>query len=252
MLNKLRLLLLFFFLLFFIFFSCFSQQKELNQLKSDYSIDLDRNKETSIPFSIYFKNPKTIILETNKECLIGLVNDFQVFDNRIYVLDILYTKSLYVFDMDGRFIRKIGCLGQGPGEYIFLEDFTIDTENRFIFLLDNGKRVHKYDLNGQYISTITPQITRANIKYIQYYKSKLYLSVEAYTVALSDNMLQESDLNGKILSNSIPLKYDKGWGGRLSKGNSFFMSRLNDPPRYARLFMDYIVTVGKKITPLLN
>ena len=221
-------------------------------MDSDYLIDLDGNKETSIPFSAYFNNPKAIILETGKECLIGFVNDFQVLDDRIYVLDILYAKSLNVFDMDGHFIRKIGSLGQEPGEYISLVDFTIDTENRFIYLLDYGKRVHKYDLNGQYVSTITPQITRSNIKYIQYYKSKLYLSVEAYTSALSDNMLLESDLNGKILSGTLSLIYDKGWGGRLSKGYSFFMSRLNDTPRYARLFMDYIVTVGKEITPYIK
>ena len=163
------------FLLLLIFLFCFTMQQELNQMDSVYTIDLDGNKETSIPLSTYFKNAQSIILETNKDCLIGFINDFQVFDNCIYVLDILYANSLYVFDMNGRFLRKIGSTGNGPGEYIRVEDFTLDIENQFIYLLDYGRRIHKYDLNGKFVSTITPQVTRSNIKYIQYYKNKLYI-----------------------------------------------------------------------------
>jgi len=50
-------------LFLFIIAFCSSGQKELSQIKTKYVIDLDGKKETSIPFSSYFKRPKTIILD---------------------------------------------------------------------------------------------------------------------------------------------------------------------------------------------
>ena len=58
--------------------------------------------------------------------------------------------------------------------------------------------------------------------------------------------------NGKILSQSLPLKYNKGWDKRIFTGHSFFISPLNNPPKYTQLFMDYIVSLGEKITPYIK
>ena len=248
-------MLTFSFLLLFVYTVsfCSVKQKELSQIESKYSIDLDGKQEASIPLSTYFKSVKPIILETNKDCLIGDIHEFQVFDGCIYIFDIRAAKSLYVFDMDGRFIRKIGSLGNGPGEYIQLSDFTLDTENRFIYLLDYGQRIHKYHLDGTFVQTITPKVQNSNIHYIQYYDSRLYMSILAYKPALNDYMLLETDLdNGEILSKSLPLKYNKGWAELMSIGHSFFMSRLNAPPLYSQIFMDYVVSVGKDITPYIE
>ena len=243
----------FFLLLFFIFFSCSQNQKKFSLTKSNYTIDLDEKKEASIPFSTFFKNPKTITLETNREFLIGHIKELQVFNGCIYILDALYAKSLFVFNMDGHFIKKIGSLGNGPGEYIQPLDFTFDTENRFIFLLDYGNRVHQYHLDGIFVRTITLQEQDIYINNIQYYNEKLYLSVRKFQPSTNDYMLMEVDIeNGKILSSLLPLKYNKGWAGRFSTGHSFFMSRLNDPPRFTHLYMDYIVTIGDVITPFVE
>ena len=228
-------------------------EKELSQIKSKYTIDLDGNKETSIPFSTYFKSLTTIILETNENCLIGQIDELQIFDGCIYILDRNRAKSLLVFDADGRFIRKIGNFGQGPGEYIHLWDFTLDTENRFIYLLDYGQRVHKYHLDGTFVKTVTPKVQKSNIYFIQFFKNRLYISTIAYKPAPNDYMLLETDLeNGEILSKSLPLKYNKGWAELIFTGHNFFMSRLNAPPLYSRMFMDYIVSVGEDITPYIE
>jgi hypothetical protein len=98
-------------------FACSNQQTELRSDEVCYTIDLDGKKETSIPFSSIFKNVQTIILEAGKDCLIGSLDELQIFDGRIYILDKHIAKSLFVFDMEGRFIRKIGSLGRGPGEF---------------------------------------------------------------------------------------------------------------------------------------
>lgn len=234
-------------------FSCSVMQKDLSQIESNYSIDLDGEKEISIPLSIYFKSPKSIILETRKECLIGRIDKFYVFNGYIYAFDMNIAKSLFVFDLAGRFIRKIGNIGQGPGEFIHLLDFTLDTENKFIFLLDYGQRIHKYHLDGTFIRTITPKVQNTNINFIQYYKGKLFLSVTAYKPSTDNFLLLEADPDdGKILKRTLPVKLNKGWGLQIRSDHSFFISRLNKPPLYNQLFMDYIVSIGEEITPYIS
>ena len=221
---------------------------------SQYVIDLDGKVETSFPLSSIFGRVRPIILETRAECLIGSINEIQVFDGYIFVLDLFVSKSLFVFDMEGRFIRKIGALGNGPGEYIEIRDFTLDTENGFIFLCDRGTRIHKYKLDGTYISSITLQIPESNVLFIQSYNNKLYASTLGFNPTPKDYMLLEvSPDDGKVLSSFLPLKYNKGWAELFSTGHSFFMSRVNNPPRYTQLFMDYIISVGgDTITPYIE
>ena len=238
-----------------LFASCSDKQQQTEKFmnRTCYTIDLDGSKEISIPYSSIFKNARTIILEFEEDCMIGRIDELQVFDECFYILDRFYAKSLFVFDMEGKFLRKIGSLGQGPGEYIRISDFTIDTENRFIFLLDNGRYVHKYRLDGTYISSITMQMPRTNSLFIQFYNNRLYSSVRAYTPAPDDYMLVEIDPNtGKLLSKSLPLKYNKGWAELVIMGHSFFMSRLGSPPRYAQLYMDTIMSIGEYILPYIE
>lgn len=243
--------LYFIFYLFF-FISCSSQQKEL-PLNSNYIINLDGKKEPSIAYSSIFKSVHSIVLETNKDCLIGTISELQVFDGLIYILDQHIAKSLFVFDMEGRFIRKIGSLGRGPGEYIRVTDFTLDTENRFIFLCNDDNRMHKYQLDGTYVHSINIQEERSSITFIQFYNGRLFSSVSAWEPTQDDYLLLEIDPNnGEILSRSLPLKYNKGWAKTSFMGHSFFMSRLNNSPRYTELFMDYVVTVGETITPYIE
>jgi len=232
--------------------SCSAQQKELSQIESKYTIDLDGKQEAYVPFSAYFKNAKSIILETNKDCLIGVISELQVFDGHIYILDAHIAKSLYVFDLEGRFIRKIGGLGRGPGEYVLLKDFTIDIENRFIYISDQGAFVHKYQLDGTYVHSITVSKPRSNVSFIQSYNGKLYINAITWTPTPDDYMLLEVDPNdGKILSQFLPIKYNKGWGEAYFRGNNF-MSRLNNPPMYTQLFMNYIVAIGEEISPYIE
>ena len=233
--------------------SCAKQQSNSPLVEARYIIDLDGNKESYIPYSSVFKNVQTIILETNNDCLIGRIHELQVFDGCIYILDKIIAKGLFVFDNQGRFLRKIGRQGQGPGEYFQLGDFSLDTENGYIFLLDFGNRIHKYRIDGTYILTIEFQIPRSAIDFIQFHNNKLYASVSAFEAKQDDFMLMVIDPdNGKILSQLLPLKYNKSWDNRSRTGHSFFMSRLNNPPLYSQLFMDFIVSLEDDITPYIE
>jgi len=246
------------FFISFIFFliSCSSKQPQAD-LSFDgnyFVINLDEKKDASIPLSFLFKRAQTIILETSDNCLVGHIDDLQVFEENMYILDSRKAKSLFVFNSEGKFIRKIGSYGNGPGEYNSLKDFSFDSENKIIFILDHSNRIHKYKSDGAFIETIVIELPRSNIDFIQIYDGNLYAYCNRWESSNEDYMLLEVEpRNGKIISKSLPIKYNKGWNKSFTFANSrFFMSRGNNPPRFCLMFMDYIVSVGEVVTPFVE
>ena len=68
-----------------------------------------------------------------------------------------------MFDGKGKFVRRIGRQGQGPGEYSLVLSLDVDRENELIYLLDNGK-VNVYSLTGDYLKSIPlPEVRYAAI-----------------------------------------------------------------------------------------
>ncbi|MCX6227062.1 MAG: 6-bladed beta-propeller, partial [Bacteroidia bacterium] len=114
--------------------------------------------------SDYLEVVKLIPLETTKECLIGEIDKVVQFRNNIYVVD-SRTYNLLWFDSSGKFLGQIGQRGKGPGEYIEMHDFLVDTINELIYLLD-FRKVHIFSTKGKWIRT-------ANTEFMAYalYKS---------------------------------------------------------------------------------
>jgi hypothetical protein len=106
------------------------QQPDENAL---YVINSDTIEESEVTMlSSIFKKMKTIILETTDESVIGAVGRVQVFDNYIFILDDKNPHKLFAFNKEGKFIRLIGNVGYGPGEYIRPNDFTIDPQKNWL------------------------------------------------------------------------------------------------------------------------
>ena len=223
--------------------SCVSPKTSL--LSEDaYVINLDNPKKSVFLYSDIFKSAKTIILETNKECLISHIFDIQVYDSLLYVLDASnIINSLFVFDLDGNYVRKIGRAGNGPGEYHKLFNFTLDVENKIIFLLDDVF-IHKYKFDGIYIKSISISIPATQIKSIHYYNNILFADVRMYSDVADKFMLfQINPESGKVISHDLPISLNKGWNELFISGQGAFMARLNDPPMYTQIFMDEIVSI---------
>jgi hypothetical protein len=90
-----------------------------------------------------------IPLEDNAESIFASIDKLVIENNRIYILDISGTKSLFVFDMEGKFLHKIGTQGEGPGEYTNYINF--DVFDNEVYVYDNAKRqMLIYDENGNY------------------------------------------------------------------------------------------------------
>ena len=86
----------------------------------------------------------------NPDALFKGIDKVLYADGRFYILDYMGTSSVFVFDEKGKFLFKVGDVGQGPGEYYKVTDF--DVNNGCIYLLDSKRRsILSYDLDGRFL-----------------------------------------------------------------------------------------------------
>lgn len=100
----------------------------------------------------YFKSSKIIKLETTDENLIGEIAQVEFCENRFYVLDKrLSISNLLVFDLNGKFLSKIGTIGEGPDEYLNISSFFVDDKAGIINIIDGlTSTVVQYDKEGNF------------------------------------------------------------------------------------------------------
>ena len=134
-----------YFLLFlFMFSSCERNKKGV--LEEAVVINTAFNAPNEIKLSSLVDSITYIPLETKDDLLIGQVTKMIVSDKFIYVFDEM-SSSLYCFNLSGKFVRKIGNRGVGPGEYTNIDDF--DICNQRIYLFDcNLRKLFVYNNKG--------------------------------------------------------------------------------------------------------
>jgi hypothetical protein len=82
-----------------------------------------------------------IPLETTDECPVSKIDKIEIKDKRIYIMDQL-AQSVYVFDMDGKYLNKIHKRGQGPGEYNNLSYMALTDSSIIIIDHFTGKQIN--------------------------------------------------------------------------------------------------------------
>jgi hypothetical protein len=241
--------LLFIAFVYVILCACSPKTNVISLKKTDdiYIVDIDNSPtEKKLKFSSLFKKVTPIVLETSDDVLIGTVSSFQVHDGHIYVLDAYYAECLFVFDMEGRFIRRIGRTGSGPGEYTGVLDFSINPDRREIYLLDANYRLHRYNFDGRHINTVKIYSAGASVRYIQYHKQLLYTSMYQHVYTDGDYLLQSvNPENGMQYKRYLGTdEYNKGWNELYSVDQGFFVGQNTAEPKYIQLFMDTVVAIG--------
>ena len=97
---------------------------------------------------------KVIPLETVGDALVGEIDKLEMDDNHIVILDKLI-RAVWLFGTDGKYIRRIGRLGNGPKEYVSLDDMCFDKENGTVWIWDRVKQVMlEYDLSGELLKEV--------------------------------------------------------------------------------------------------
>ena len=93
-------------------------------------------------------------LETTNESLFAYNRKTIVYKDRIYVLDDVLARAVLIFDMNGKFLRKIGKQGGAPNEFALLFGMAVDEKNDRLVLFDQAKKkLLHFTLEGDYVKT---------------------------------------------------------------------------------------------------
>ncbi len=134
--------------------SCNTRNNQhINELKIDRDIiNIPENIfDAEIDLDELINEIDFIPLETTDECLIGHIDKILSIPGYYFIQDRI-NKTLFKFSQDGKFITKIGSLGQGPKEYLSVWDIILDKKNKFINVLDlEGYKIIKYTYDGDFI-----------------------------------------------------------------------------------------------------
>jgi hypothetical protein len=87
--------------------------------------------------------------------LLGHISKVIIWDSILFVFDAHIAKKIAAYDLrnNGKFLYMLGRKGQGPGEFVRIADFTIDSATRQLLIIDHGsKRLSYFDLNGNFIN----------------------------------------------------------------------------------------------------
>lgn len=163
------------FLCTFLVISCKKNDKPTD--KNQLTVSLE---ETPTSIEELFSNIKIIPLETTDECFLKKITKIDYYKDCIYILDMLLP-AFYVFDKDGKFLRKIGNIGHGPGEYTAICDFLIDKKNETINLLTPFGSIYSYQLNGNFIEEKRLPSHVPNYRNMIYLNDKILLTYSSTT-----------------------------------------------------------------------
>ena len=93
-------------------------------------------------------------LEMTDESVLSDITEMQVTDHNIWI-DHGREFYIYRFSRTGKFLNRIGSIGQGPGEYVNYLTFLVDEDKKevYIFTIYNGVLV--YDFEGGFKKQIS-------------------------------------------------------------------------------------------------
>lgn len=134
----------------FLFIMCDPRTKT-EDYKDSLLLEFPDKGEDTLKVSYFADTVIYVPLETTKESLVGFSPQLWVNDSIILISG---SKSeILMFNREGKFLRKIGKRGRGPGEY--QEVFHFDVINDTIYISSTGKRSFiRYAFNGKFCDEI--------------------------------------------------------------------------------------------------
>lgn len=98
---------------------------------------------------------EAIALETTDNSLIKHINRLYCYQDTLFVFD-RAMKRINLFNRNGKYIRTLSHVGQGPGEYVQIQDFCLDAKNKRIILsCDVPHKLLYYSFSGDFLKEVS-------------------------------------------------------------------------------------------------
>jgi hypothetical protein len=134
------------------------------------------NSKREVALSEIIDDLRIVKLETSETSLIGReVRKVIYSDNLIFISQ--FRHPLYVFNIEGEFIRTIGAIGRGPGEMPDDYDFTFNkADSTLIFASSTRNSCSVYSINGAHLRDINLAGNFPGTYSINYVSNNLFFS----------------------------------------------------------------------------
>ena len=136
----------------FVLLGCSSNKKQEPISKSGVPvINLSEDVSTvpSLLLSEAAEKLEIVSLEMTDESVLSDITEMQVTDHNIWI-DHGREFYIYRFSRSGKFLNKIGSIGQGPGEYTTYSTFLVDEDKKEVYIIANTNGVLAYDFEGNF------------------------------------------------------------------------------------------------------
>lgn len=223
-----------------VLYSCHSKDMK----HEDYIIDPNRKDQVSI--SDFFSKIEIIPLETSEQSLltflIGEPDKVVKYNNNFFVLD-RDQEAIIVFNLSGKFIKRISKKGQGPGEYISINDFNINRyTNNLEILSPEGRCINIYDSQSDaFIKKIQLPHDLPVVHQFHHLTPDIYAfasyagDFKIYFYSLRDNKIIESDYQ-------LPKWLNRGTTLTPSSRNPFYV--YNDTLCFEQIYNGDVFTIS--------
>lgn len=235
-------------IVFWVFITC---TKETDN--SIVEIELEKNIHNfhNFKLSILCDNIEYIALESNDSTIFESIHFIDITDHYILIYD---TKQCFLFDRSGRFLRKIGRKGNGPGEYrsagqpkiLNNEVFIPDPIRNTLMTFDN---LNNFKEEIKSLDCFTTQ------KFIENYfvlSDSTFLIQIPNQTGVQKNRIALINRNGKVLkkyANTTFFQRNKPVATLIDYAANFY--RYNGNIRYKELLNDTIWQIEKeKLNPV--
>lgn len=117
-----------------------SEQEDIEKITIDFFSKLGDFSE----LNVQYENVLIALSEsTDEEAPLKQIDKIVIKDSIIYIAD-TYMKNLFLYDMEGNRLGKVGEKGEGPDEYLSLSDFCLSGDGKIYWYDGVKNRVQVY------------------------------------------------------------------------------------------------------------
>lgn len=134
-----------------------------HKVNADGNVAVEFNN-TINPLAENISSIELIPLETDSEHLVGGVTDLTIAGDSYIVMDLI-NNNIFRYSADGKFLGRIGQKGNGPEEYIRINDIQYRDGNLCVF--STPSKLQRFSLDGNMIdSKIFPEMDLGSMSWL--------------------------------------------------------------------------------------
>lgn len=148
-----------------ILMACKSEEKNVSGC-----VAVDMRKALATENSISLKDEiagiEYIRLETNDSCLASRILDLQITNDYIFAFQVRGVGAIYQFDRNGKFIRQVSSIGNGPGEVSDILSLGVNEGARELYVFQSHNNTQCFSFDGEFLRS---DIELRNVSGVKYF-----------------------------------------------------------------------------------